>query len=141
MPAAVSTVNLGAGLQISFSHVPAIGFRALSARLVGGHNGLMSRTATFTVSCPDCGSEMQIDAATGKILTHRSSGKETTKANFDSLMAGLETSKSRAEDIFRQELSALEDRDRLMEEKFKRALERAEDEDDGQPPVRPWDLD
>ena len=102
----------------------------------------MSRPDTFTVSCPDCGSEMLIDAATGKILNHRSAAKEKSpKADFDSLMAGLESSKSRAENIFRQELSALEDRDRLMEEKFKRALERAEDEDDGQPPVRPWDLD
>ena len=95
----------------------------------------------MTVTCPDCGGEMQIDAATGKILSHRSAKKETPKANFDSLLAGLDSSKERAENIFRQEMTALEDKDRLMEEKFKRALQRAEDEDDGSPPVRPWDLD
>ncbi|MEM1180842.1 MAG: hypothetical protein AAGM22_21030 [Acidobacteriota bacterium] len=102
----------------------------------------MSETLTFTVACPDCGSELEIDAATGKVLSHRSKSKSRgPKADFDSLLAGIDDSKNRAEEIFRQELSALDDRDRVMEEKFKRALERAEEEDDGKAPERPWDFD
>lgn len=101
----------------------------------------MSRDTTFTVNCPDCGGEMQIDAATGEILSHRSAKSSAPKASFDSLLAGLDSSKQRAENLFRQEMTALEHKERLMEEKFKRALQRAEDEDDDSPPVRPWDLD
>ena len=84
---------------------------------------------------------MQVDAATGKVLSHKSAEKASTTKDFDSLLAGLDESKSRADEIFQQEFKALEDKDRLMEEKFKAAFERAKDEDDGKPPVRPWDLD
>lgn len=95
----------------------------------------------MTIRCPDCGSEMKIDAATGQILSHRSPAKAAAGHDFDSLLAGLDRAKSRADEIFQQEFKALEDKDRILEEKFKAAMERAEDEDDGKPPVRPWDLD
>lgn len=101
----------------------------------------MSTQDTFTIRCPDCGADMKIDAATGKILSHESAQKTVPEKDFDSLLAGLDKSKSRADEIFQQEFKALEDKDRLMEEKFKAAFERAKDEDDGKPPVRPWDLD
>lgn len=95
----------------------------------------------MTIRCPDCGTDMRVDAATGNILSHKAVEKPGPSADFDSLLAGLDESKSRADEIFRQEFKALEDKDRLMEEKFRAALEKAKDEDDGKPPVRPWDLD
>ncbi|MEM8993280.1 MAG: hypothetical protein AAGF23_00680 [Acidobacteriota bacterium] len=102
----------------------------------------MSDTTTFTIACPDCGSDLVVDAATGKVLSHRSKAKSKGgKADFDSLLANLDASKTRAEEIFDQELSAFSDRERVMEEKFKRALERAEEEDDGKAPERPWDFE
>ena len=94
----------------------------------------------LTLRCPDCGSDMKVDAATGQIISHASATKEAAK-DFDSLLAGLDQAKSRADEIFQQELTALDDKDRILEEKFKDALLRAEEEDDGKPPVRPWDLD
>ncbi len=84
---------------------------------------------------------MKVDAATGQILSHRAPEKSSSAHDFDSLLAGLDQAKSRADEIFQQEFKALEDKDRILEEKFKAALERAEDEEDGKPPVRPWDLD
>lgn len=85
---------------------------------------------------------MQVDAATGKILSHRASPAKSKPAkDFDSLLAGLDDSKKRADEIFRQEVEALEDRDRLMEEKFREAMKRADEVDDGKPPERPWDFD
>ncbi|MEO1085010.1 MAG: hypothetical protein AAFY88_12270 [Acidobacteriota bacterium] len=102
----------------------------------------MSDPATFTIACPDCGSDLVVDAATGKVLSHRSTPKKSGgKADFDSLLANVDASKTRAEEIFNQELSALSDRDRVLEEKFKRALKRAEEEDDGKAPERPWDFE
>ncbi|MEM8933198.1 MAG: hypothetical protein AAGE94_18565, partial [Acidobacteriota bacterium] len=61
--------------------------------------------------------------------------------DFDALLAGLDDAKARADDIFRQEVRALEDKDRLMEEKFREAMERIDEVDDGKPPERPWDFD
>lgn len=95
------------------------------------------------VTCPDCGCDLVIDAATGTILAHKSPKRPSAaeQIDFDRLLAGLDDSKSRADEVFSRELSALEDRDRLLEEKFREAMLRAEEEDDGSPPVRPWDLD
>ncbi len=94
------------------------------------------------VDCPDCGARITVDLVTGTVLHHRSAKKERDPGkDFDALLAGLDESKSRAEDVFDREVSALEDRDRLMEEKFREALKRAEEEPDDEPPLRPWDLD
>ncbi len=96
----------------------------------------------LTVTCPECGSDLAIDRATGAVLHHRPAKKESAgEQDFDSLFAGLDESKARAEDVFAREVSAHQDRDRLMEEKFREAMKRAEEEPDDGPPVRPWDLD
>lgn len=96
----------------------------------------------WLVPCPDCGADIAIDKATGAVLYHRSAPQAANpEKDFDALLAGIDESKARANDIFEREVSALDDRDRLMEEKFRAAMLRAEEEDDGSPPVRPWDLD
>lgn len=84
-----------------------------------------------------------MDAATGEILGHRPSPQKTKPASkdFDSLLKGLGDSKQRAEELFDQEFSAFKDRDRLLDEKFKEALKRAEEDPDDRPPPRPWDLE
>jgi hypothetical protein len=85
---------------------------------------------------------LTIDPATGAVLFHRKAkGPSGADRDFDALLAGIDESKARAQDLFQREVSALKDRDRLMEEKFQEALRRAEEEPDDEPPVRPWDLD
>ncbi|MEE8523258.1 MAG: hypothetical protein V3T72_04945 [Thermoanaerobaculia bacterium] len=94
------------------------------------------------VRCPECGAHITVDLATGTVLHHRPAKKEQDPGkDFDALLAGLDESKEQAEDVFQREVSALQDRDRLMEEKFREALRRAEEEPDDKPPIRPWDLD
>lgn len=96
----------------------------------------------LTVLCPDCGCDLTVDITTGKVLFHKSAKREASSdKDFDQLLAGLDESKQRADDIFQREVAALEDRDRLMEEKFREAMRRAEDEPDQEPPLRPWELD
>jgi hypothetical protein len=102
----------------------------------------MAETRKLSVRCPDCGSDLTLDAATGEILAHRppkaplGGGKD-----FDSLLKGLDEDKSKAESVFEREVTALKDRDRLLEEKFREAMRRAEEEPDSGPPRRPFDLD
>lgn len=104
--------------------------------------GSVSDTNKWTIQCPDCDAQIVIDRQTGAILHHTSASQESgADKDFDALLADLDTSKQRANDIFQQEVSALKDKDRILEEKFREALRRAEEEPDDQPPVRPWDLD
>ena len=76
------------------------------------------------------------------MLFHRPAPKAPAGGqDFEQLLAGLDESKERAEDVFEREVSAYKDRDRLMEEKFREAMRRAEEEPGDEPPPRPWDLD
>ena len=96
---------------------------------------------TLRVRCPDCESELVVDRATGEVLSHTAAEREPAGGrSFESLLQEQDESRSRAEDIFEREKASLEDRDRLMEEKFRRALEKVDDSDEA-PPPRPFDLD
>ena len=102
----------------------------------------MSESRKLTVRCPDCSSELVIDVATGEILSHRRPKQPPAGGkDLDALLQGLDDDKARTEDIFQREVAALKDRDRLMEEKFREALRRAEEDPDKSPPRRPFDLD
>lgn len=99
-------------------------------------------TRKLAVRCPDCGSELVLDAATGEVLSHRRAKQPPAGGrDLDSLLQGLDDDKARAENVFQREVAAFKDRDRLLEEKFREALKRAEESPDEGPPPRPFDLD
>ncbi len=92
--------------------------------------------------CPGCQGELVVDAVSGAVLLHKPAKEPLAGGkDFDSLLAGIDDDKVRAEAKFEREVAALKDRDRLLEEKFKEALRRAEEEPDDLPPRRPFDLD
>lgn len=96
----------------------------------------------LTVRCPDCNSDLVIDAVTGAVLSHRKAKQPIAGGkDFDSLLKGLDEDKNRAEDVFQREVAAMKDRDRILEEKFREAMRRAEEDPDEGPPRRPFDLD
>ena len=102
----------------------------------------MAETRKLAVRCPDCGSDLVIDAATGEVLSHRKPKQPLAGGkDLDSLFRDMETGREKAEDVFTREVAAMKDRDRLLEEKFREALKRAEEEPDEGPPPRPFDLD
>lgn len=102
----------------------------------------MSETRRLTVRCPDCSSDLVIDAGTGEVLSHRRARQPPAGGkDFDALLKGLDDDKARAEDVFQREVAAMKDRDRLLEEKFREAMRRAEEDPDEGPPRRPFDLD
>lgn len=102
----------------------------------------MTNTGKLTVHCPDCGSELVIDRATGEVLFHKQPRQPPAGGkDFDRLLAGLDEDRARAEDVFEREKAAMKDRDRLLDEKFREAMRRAEEEPDEEPPPRPFDFD
>jgi ribosome-associated translation inhibitor RaiA len=92
----------------------------------------------FNVICPCCEAALTIDAQTGAILSHEE--KKKTYGSFEELKSELERQKELREQLFAQEMSSLKDRERLLEEKFKEAMKRAESEKD-MPFKNPLDLD
>lgn len=102
----------------------------------------MAETRKLTVRCPECSSDIVVDAATGEVLSHRKPKQPLAGGkDLDSLLKGLDEDKAKAEDVFQREVAAMKDRDRLLEEKFREAMRRAEEEPDEGPPRRPFDLD
>jgi hypothetical protein len=96
----------------------------------------------FHITCPGCSAEIVVDAATGEILTHKKVKEPLAGGrDLDGLFQEMKDSRSRAESLFEKEKQALKDRERLLAEKFDEAMKRAEEDDDGSPPPRPFDLD
>lgn len=98
----------------------------------------MTDTARFSIICPCCEATLVIDAQTGAIISH----EEKTKpiASFDEMKKDLEKQKQLRDQIFTQELGSLKDRERLLEEKFRAAMKRAEKDID-KPYRNPLDMD
>lgn len=92
----------------------------------------------FIVICPCCEARLTIDSSTGALLSHEEKKKQL--GSFDDMLKGLDKQKEEREKLFAQELSAQKDRERLLEEKFREAFKRADDEKD-KPFVNPMDLD
>ena len=97
--------------------------------------GLMER---YSVICPCCDATLTIDAQTGALLAHEE--KKKVHGSFEDLQGEMGKQKEQREQIFAQEMSSMKDRERLLEEKFKEAMKRAESEPNT-PFKNPLDLD
>ena len=92
----------------------------------------------FAVICPCCEATLTIDAQTGAIVSHEE--KKKVHGSFEDLAGELNKQKDLREQLFAQEMSSMKDRERILEEKFKEALKRA-DTDSDTPFRNPLDLD
>ena len=92
----------------------------------------------LNVICPCCETVLTIDAQSGAILAHEEKSKKL--GSFEDLKGELDKQKNLRESLFAQEQQAQKDRERLLEEKFREALKRAEGEPD-KPYKNPLDLD
>ncbi len=92
----------------------------------------------FNIICPCCEANLTIDAETGAILAHEEKSKKL--GSFEDLKNDLAKQKELRENLFAQEMSSQKDRERILEEKFKEAMKRA-DTDSDKPFKNPLDLD
>ncbi len=98
----------------------------------------MNETNRRTILCPCCEAKLTIDVATGAVLAHEE--KQKPRESFEQMARGLEKQKETREQLFEQELHSVKDRERILDEKFKEAMKRAESEKD-KPFVNPMDID
>lgn len=92
----------------------------------------------FTLICPCCEAALTIDARTGALLGHEE--KKKIHVSFEDLAGELNKQKELRDQLFAQEMTSMKDRERLLEEKFKEALKKA-DTDSDKPFRNPLDLD
>jgi hypothetical protein len=92
----------------------------------------------FEILCPCCSATLVIDRVSGEVLLHKAKETRVT-GSLESMVAGLESQKSEAAKRFDQQIESQKDRSRILEEKFKEALERAEKSDEKY--INPMDMD
>jgi hypothetical protein len=88
----------------------------------------MADSNKFTIICPCCEATVIVDAITGAIISHEE--KQKPLASFEDMAKNLNKAKQTREQIFTQEMSSMKDRERLLEEKFREAMKRAEKDKD-----------
>jgi hypothetical protein len=92
----------------------------------------------LSVICPCCEATLTIDAQTGAIIAHEE--KKKVLGSFDELKGELGKQKELRDQLFTQEMTSLKDRERILEEKFREAMKRA-DVDKDKPFRNPLDMD
>jgi hypothetical protein len=88
----------------------------------------MADSNKFTIICPCCEATVIVDAVTGTIISHEE--KQKPLASFEDMAKNLNKAKQTREQILAQEMSSMKDRERLLEEKFREAMKRAEKDKD-----------
>ena len=92
----------------------------------------------FEIVCPCCEATIVVDRISGEVLLHKA--KEVrASGSLESMVSNLETQRTEAERRFERQLESQKDRARLLEERFREALERAEKSD--KKPINPMDMD
>ena len=84
----------------------------------------------FEITCPCCEATIVIDRLSGEVLLHKVKEHRGPGGSLEKMVAGLEAQKSEAAKRFDRQLDAQKDRARILEERFKEALQRAEKSDE-----------
>jgi hypothetical protein len=95
--------------------------------------------SNFEIHCPCCEALIVIDRISGEVLLHKVKESRGPGGSLDAMVAGLEAQKSEAAKRFDRQLESQKDRSRILEEKFREALQRAEKDDEKY--VNPLDMD
>lgn len=92
----------------------------------------------FSITCPCCETIISVDSQTGAILGHDE--KQKVLGSFEDLKGDLAKKQEMRDQLFAQEMSSMKDRERILDEKFKEAMKKA-DLENATPFKNPLDLD
>jgi hypothetical protein len=94
----------------------------------------------FKIVCPCCQAKILVDHKTGAVLSHERRVVDHSKRSFEEMLGEDKKRKNEAEDLFAQAVREHENREELLEKKFKEAFEKA-DKSDSAPPPHPFEYD
>ena len=98
-------------------------------------------SGAITVTCPHCGSKLEIDTAAGVVVGHEAPVAHRDKTDFDTRLKELEDEKKRAADRLEEAMRREKSKERIMEDRFKKLMDDAKDMDPDERPLRDIDLD
>lgn len=98
----------------------------------------MDNPERWTIVCPCCDATLVVDAATGAIISHED--KKKPVASFEEMARNMKRGEQTRDQLFAQELNSQKDRERILDEKFREAMKRADTEKD-KPYLNPLDVD
>src|SRR5580698_9127134 len=99
------------------------------------------RNSTLEVACPECGSTLKVDVATGAVIAHTPAPRKRTFEDFETAARAMREQDSRKESIFKQAVDAQKNNNDVLEKKFAEALRKARENPDEGKPLRDFDLD
>jgi len=78
------------------------------------------------VYCPCCDSLLVISRESGQVLSHKQKSLKRD-VSFEEMVSSVHNSKSELEKRFQKEMASQKDRVKLLDEKFRAALEKAKE--------------
>ena len=95
----------------------------------------------FTVKCPCCEAELQIDPVTRAIISHKEHEKPRSVADIEAAMVRFKGEAERREDAFQRSVSEHKQHKAVLDRKFDELLRQARENPDAPPPKRDIDWD
>ena len=95
---------------------------------------------TLNVECPCCGAQLQVDAASAKVL-FAEEPKRAKEFSFDSQLEQIRRQKEQADGLFQKAFHDEAERKKLLERKFEEAQKRAQEDKSDVRPHNPFELD
>ncbi|MEO7145272.1 MAG: hypothetical protein ABI165_17390 [Bryobacteraceae bacterium] len=95
----------------------------------------------FTVACPCCQAELQIDPETRAVISHKEHKKPLAIGDFDTAVSRLKGEAARREEAFQKSVAQQKDHRKVLDKKFDELLRQAKETPDEPPPKRDIDFD
>ncbi len=87
---------------------------------------------SIEIICPCCEATLVADRSTGEVLLHRAKVVKR-HGSLESMVSELESKKSEISKRFQKEMDSQKDRGRILDARFREALERADKSDTPMP--------
>jgi hypothetical protein len=98
-------------------------------------------TDKLNISCPHCGSTIQVDTKAQVVVSHEPPVHHQEKTDFDERLQQLGREKERAADRMAEAMRREKDKGRLMDDRFRELFDETKKTDDGKRPIKDIDLD
>lgn len=95
----------------------------------------------FTVSCPCCQAELQVDPVTKAIISHKEHEKPRSMADLEAAVNRFKGEAERREDAFQKSVNEHKQHRAVLDRKFDELLKQARENPDSPPPKRDIDWD
>jgi uncharacterized Zn finger protein (UPF0148 family) len=94
---------------------------------------------SLEIQCPCCDAELVVDRMSGEVLFHKQKQRTRSKS-LEEMVSAMENQKADRDKMFEKGIENQKDRQRILEARFREAMQRAEKEKDT-PRINPLDLD